>query len=68
MVTLDRLNKVIGRLMTALRKAKGFKRDCYSEALAWLNRARVALRKGYEATLAFNLQTADYYMRLAAVA
>lgn len=68
MVTLDRLNKVIGRLMTTLRRAKGFKRDCYSQALAWLNRARVALRKGYEATLTFNLQTADYYMRLAAVA
>jgi len=68
MITLDRLNKVIGRMMTALRRAAGFKRDCYIRALGWLNRARVALRKGWQGVVNHNLQCADYYARLAAVA
>ena len=68
MDTLSRLNRVIGLTMTAIRKAAGFKRDCLALALAWLNRARVALREGYELTYAHNIKCADYYARLAAVA
>lgn len=68
MNTLSRLNRLIGQTMTALRKAAGFKRDCLALTLAWLNRARVALRKGYELTYAHNIKCADYYARLAAVA
>lgn len=68
MNTLSRLNRLIGQTMTACRKAQGLKRDCLALVLAWLNRARVALRKGYELTYAHNIKVADYYARLAAVA
>lgn len=67
MNTLSRLNRLIGHTMTAIRKAAGFKRDCLALVLAWLNRARYALRKGYEQTYAHNIKCADYYARLAAV-
>lgn len=68
MNTLSRLNRLIGQTMTAIRKAAGFKRDCLALVLAWLNRARYALRKGYELTYAHNMRCANYYARLAAVA
>lgn len=68
MNTLSRLNRLIGHTMTAIRKAAGFKRDCLALVLAWLNRARYALRKGYEQTYAHNMRCANDYARLAAVA
>jgi hypothetical protein len=68
MNTVSRINRLIGQAMTACRKATGFKRDCLALVVAWLNRARIALRKGYELTYAHNVRCADYYARLAAVA
>lgn len=66
MDTMQRVNKLIGQTMSAIRKARGVKRDMLRNALGWLNKARAYLRNAYYFAHDYALRVALDYVREAA--
>ena len=60
-MTLEQLNRVIGKMMAMVKGAKGDRKFFLGRALGWLNTARAFLRKGRPnaCTAAINAARAD---------
>lgn len=63
MNTMQRVNKLIGDTMSAIRKARGEKRVLLRKALGWLNKARAYLKRAYQISFDYALRIALAYTR-----
>lgn len=63
-MSTNRINRLIGLLMNAIKKAKGMRRDYLREALRCLNRARVYLAQGFEQTARYACDRACFWYDL----
>lgn len=66
MNTMQRVNKLIGDTMLAVRKARGQRRALLCKALGWLNKARAYVKRAYEISADYSLRVALGYVREAA--
>lgn len=66
MNTMQRVNKLIGDTMRAVRAARGRKREALCRALGWLNKARAYLKRAYQISADYSLRVALSYVREAA--
>jgi hypothetical protein len=66
MNTMQRVNKLIGDTMRAVRKARGRKRELLCRALGWLNKARAYVKRAYQMSADFALRMALAHVREAA--
>jgi hypothetical protein len=64
-MSTNRINRLIGLLMNAIKKARGVRREYLREALRCLNRARVYLAQGYEQTARYACERAVFWYELA---
>jgi hypothetical protein len=67
-MTLEQLNRVIGKMMNTVRNATGDRKYFLARALGWLNTARAFLRKGRVAACAAAINNARDDVTLARVA
>lgn len=64
-MSINRINRLIGLLMNAIKKAQGARKMYYREALRCLNNARVYLAQGDERTARFACERAVFWYELA---
>jgi len=64
-MSTNRINRLIGLLMNAIKKARGVRREYLREALRCLNRARVYLAQGYDMTARYACERAVFWYELA---
>ena len=64
-MSTNRINRIIGLLMSAIRRASGVRREYLKEALRCMNRARAYLKQGFDATARYACERAVFWHELA---
>lgn len=64
-MSTSRINRLIGLLMNAIKKAHGIRKEYYREALRCLNKARVYMAQGYDQTARYACERACFWYELA---
>lgn len=61
----NRINRIIGLLMSAVRRAQGVAREYLKEALRCMNRARAYMKQGFETSARYACERAVFWYELA---